>query len=76
MVSSLFSRLNCYFSGHDYSIKQSGGRMFLMCTTCGHRSHGLQLMGRPNVDRPVHTRKAVVVSHLTHPALNENVARQ
>ena len=46
MVLTFLGRLNCYLAGHDYSIRQSGGRMFLFCTTCGHRSGGIVLTGR------------------------------
>jgi hypothetical protein len=76
MVMSLFSRLNCCFSGHDYSIKQSGGRMFLMCTTCGHRSPGLILMGRPNPEHTPAKRPIVASTRLAPRMLNEQVARQ
>jgi hypothetical protein len=40
---TLLTRLSCYLSGHDYSIRQSQGRMLLVCHTCGHRSEGIPL---------------------------------
>jgi hypothetical protein len=76
MVMSLFSRLNCCFSGHDYSIKQSGGRVFLMCTTCGHRSPGFVLTGRSNEGRAPVTRPMAASTRLSPSMLSGQVARQ
>jgi hypothetical protein len=47
MGTTLLSRFGCYLSGHDYTIRQAAGRMFLYCATCGHRSDGIVLTGRP-----------------------------
>ena len=52
MGESFFSRLNCYLTGHEYSIRQAGGRMFLLCSACGHRSDGVVLTGRQEPRHP------------------------
>lgn len=47
MTRSLLTRLGCYLSGHDYTIKRADGRMFLYCGSCGHRSGGVMLGDGP-----------------------------
>lgn len=46
MGTTLWGRLACSFGGHDHTIRQANGRMFLYCETCGHRSDGIVLTGR------------------------------
>jgi hypothetical protein len=48
---TLLTRLGCYLSGHDYSIRQSQGRMLLVCHTCGHRSEGIPLTRHASHER-------------------------
>ncbi len=49
MGTRLWGRLACSFGGHDHTIRQANGRMFLYCETCGHRTDGIVLTGRPPV---------------------------
>ncbi len=51
MSNFLLSRLGCYLSGHDYTIRQSGGRVFLYCLSCEHTSDGIALNARDDVQR-------------------------
>lgn len=46
MSRFFFARLNCCLAGHDFSIRQAGGRMFLECTACGYRTEGIALTAR------------------------------
>jgi hypothetical protein len=43
MAQSLWSRLACCLTGHDYSVRSDRTRMFLRCDACGHTSHGFAL---------------------------------
>jgi len=40
---SLWRRLGCCLTGHDYSIASDHARMFVRCSSCGHASHGLAI---------------------------------
>jgi hypothetical protein len=40
---SLWRRLGCCLTGHDYSITSDHARMFVRCNSCGHASHGLEI---------------------------------
>jgi len=41
MAASLWRRLCCCLTGHDYSITSDDARMFVRCNSCGRTSHGL-----------------------------------
>jgi hypothetical protein len=41
MAPSLWQRLGCCLTGHDYSVKSDETRMFLRCNACGRTSRGL-----------------------------------
>jgi len=43
MAQSLWYRLGCCLTGHDYSVRSDRTRMFLRCDACGHTSHGWAL---------------------------------
>jgi hypothetical protein len=43
MASSLWYRLGCCLTGHDYVIASDRERMFLRCNSCGHTSRGLEI---------------------------------
>jgi hypothetical protein len=47
MASSLLQRLGCCLTGHDYSVKSDGTRMFLRCKVCGRTSRGLEMAEDP-----------------------------
>ena len=54
MTGSLWQRLGCCLTGHNYSIASDDTRMFVRCTECGHTSRGLPLAGdpKPRRERP------------------------
>lgn len=43
MASSLWYRLGCCLTGHDYVVASDRERMFLRCNSCGHTSRGLEI---------------------------------
>lgn len=44
MAGSLWNRLGCCLTGHDYSVvRHDTGRIYLKCDACGHRSGGWSL---------------------------------
>jgi hypothetical protein len=43
MAASLWRRLGCCLTGHDYSITSDDARMFVRCNRCGHASPGLEI---------------------------------
>ncbi|MFO7693394.1 MAG: hypothetical protein R6V57_09950 [Vicinamibacterales bacterium] len=43
MAASLWRRLGCCLTGHDYLIASDDARMFVRCNSCGHTSHGLEI---------------------------------
>jgi len=47
MAPSLWQRVCCCLTGHDYVIASDRARMFLRCRTCGRTSHGLELSENP-----------------------------
>ena len=49
MITSLWGKLACALAGHDHTIRQANGRMFLYCETCGHRTSGIVLTGREHL---------------------------
>ena len=58
MAASLWRRLGCCLTGHDYSIASDDARMFVRCNSCGHTSRGLEIdrtcsAGRPATGGPV-----------------------
>jgi hypothetical protein len=57
MAASLWHRLGCCLTGHDYAITSDGRRMFLCCRNCGQRSHGLEIAQGPLPNRS-HTPRA------------------
>jgi hypothetical protein len=57
MASSLWQRIGCCLTGHDYSVKSDGARMFLRCKVCGRTSRGLEMAQDP-MRRPSHTGRA------------------
>jgi hypothetical protein len=40
---SIWRRLGCCLTGHDYSITSDRTRMFVRCRSCGHASPGLKI---------------------------------
>jgi hypothetical protein len=40
---SLWHRVGCCLTGHDYSISSDRSRMFVRCKRCGHTSRGLEI---------------------------------
>jgi hypothetical protein len=40
---SLWQRLGCCLTGHDYSVSSDRTRMFVRCNSCGHTSRGLEI---------------------------------
>ena len=40
---SIWHRLGCCLTGHDYVIASDRERMFLRCNSCGHTSRGLEI---------------------------------
>ena len=56
-AASLWHRLGCCLTGHDYSISSDHTRMFVRCNRCGHTSPGLEIdknlfRARPYDGRP------------------------
>ena len=47
MAETLWQRLGCCLTGHDYSVRSDRTRMFLRCNTCGHTSRGAALSDDP-----------------------------
>ena len=45
MTASLWQRLGCCLTGHDYSIRSDATRVFVRCNSCGHTSRGFVLPG-------------------------------
>jgi hypothetical protein len=56
MSASLWHRLGCYVTGHDYSVRSDRTRMYLRCDACGHTSEGWALKNDPNLKDAVHGR--------------------
>ena len=57
MPQSLWQRLGCCLTGHDYSVRSDQTRMFVRCNTCGHTSRGTALSDdsyrkRSSTERP------------------------
>jgi hypothetical protein len=65
MGTTLLTRVACYLSGHDHTIRQAGGRMFLYCETCGHRTDGIVLTGRVTLPAPKTARGGTPRPHAT-----------
>jgi hypothetical protein len=42
-AASLWHRLGCCLTGHDYTISSDRTRMFVRCNRCGHTSPGLEI---------------------------------
>jgi hypothetical protein len=53
MSESLWHRLGCYVTGHDYSVRSDQARIYLRCDSCGHRSDGWSLSTDPHLTRTV-----------------------
>jgi hypothetical protein len=51
MAETLWQRLGCCLTGHDYSVRSDQSRMFLRCNTCGHTSRGASLSDDPRRKR-------------------------
>lgn len=51
MAASLWQRVCCCLTGHDYVIASDRTRIFLRCRTCGRTSHGLELSENPYRNR-------------------------
>ncbi|HOG28212.1 MAG TPA: hypothetical protein PLN93_03210 [Vicinamibacterales bacterium] len=58
MTASIWRRLGCCLSGHDYSVKSDGTRMFLRCRVCGRTSRGLIMGEDPCRRRSRHEQSA------------------
>jgi hypothetical protein len=58
MSVSLWHRLGCCVTGHDYSVRSDRTRMFLRCDACGHTSGGWSLSDDPRLTRSIATRPA------------------
>jgi hypothetical protein len=58
MAQTLWQRLGCCLTGHDYSVRSDQTRMFLRCNTCGHTSRGAALSDDPCRKRPSAERTA------------------
>jgi len=58
MSESLWHRLGCYITGHDYSVRSERARIYLRCDVCGHRSDGWALHADPHLTRTVANRLA------------------
>lgn len=43
MSGTLWNRLSCLLTGHDYTVRHDSGKIFLRCDGCGHRSEGWSL---------------------------------
>ena len=43
MAASLWRRLCCCLTGHNYSITSDDARMFVRCNSCGRTSPGLEI---------------------------------
>jgi len=47
MTASLWQRLGCCLTGHDYSIRSDSTRVFMRCNSCGHTSRGFVMPEDP-----------------------------
>jgi hypothetical protein len=54
MPESLWNRLICCVTGHDYSVRSDTARMYLRCDSCGRTSDGWALSS----DTRVHPRQS------------------
>ncbi len=62
MAASLWRRLGCCLTGHDYSITSDDARMFVRCNRCGRTSHGLEI-DKNMFRRQSRTARAGAVGH-------------
>ncbi len=69
MAASIWQRLCCCVSGHDYAIISAQARMFLRCRNCGRTSRGLDLAEAPFDRRadPAAAPGVNVVARHSHP---------
>jgi hypothetical protein len=58
MSGSLWYRLGCCVTGHDYSVRSDRERIYLRCDACGHTSDGWSLSNDPHLTRSIATRLA------------------
>jgi hypothetical protein len=49
MSSSLWHRLGCCVTGHDYSVRSDSMRIYLRCDSCGRTSEGWTLTDTPHM---------------------------
>jgi hypothetical protein len=63
MTASLWQRLGCCLTGHDYSVRSDSTRMFVRCKTCGHTSRGFVMPEDPVRKRSYMDRAAAGVVH-------------
>ncbi|MEI6667704.1 MAG: hypothetical protein WCP29_06075 [Acidobacteriota bacterium] len=62
MARTLFSRLTCYLSGHEYAVRSDGARIYLCCEGCGRRSTGWSLADERLVQPKMTARSAEPVT--------------
>jgi hypothetical protein len=65
MSESLWHRLGCYVTGHDYSVRSDRTRIYLRCDSCGHTSEGWALSNDPQLKRTMASRLASTDRHPT-----------
>jgi len=58
MSASLWRRLGCYVTGHDYSVRSDRSRIYLRCDACGHASEGWALSDDPHLKHAIASRLA------------------
>jgi hypothetical protein len=58
MSASLWRRLSCYVTGHDYSVRSDRSRIYLRCDVCGHSSEGWSLSNDPHLKHAIASRLA------------------
>ena len=58
MSASLWHRLGCYVTGHDYSVRSDRTRIYLRCDACGRTSEGWSLSNDPHLKRAIASRLA------------------
>jgi len=56
MSSSLWRRLSCCVTGHDYSVRSDRARIYLRCDICGHTSDGWSLSDDPHLKHAIASR--------------------
>jgi len=57
MSASLWQRLGCYMTGHDYSVRSDRMRIYLRCDSCGHTSDGWSLCNDPQLRHAIGHRR-------------------